>query len=286
MDGFYSIWTGPYRRTHNHKKYEMTDYEILTFALSVLEWQKHNGDAYLLCDEEARDFLDEIGISSLFEDRISRLEVDEKINSKVFWAAGKLFALKKLTKPMVMIDLDLIVWKNIDELITDCDIYGIHREHIRPEVYPEKDFFKFNNGYEFPEDYDWDTLPLNTALLYISDLEFVHKYADKAIDFMYYSDEENDNLKHMVFAEQRLLPILASKYNKNIKTMFDVGENIGYQEYFTHVWGHKNILKYNDDEKQKFCTRIVNRIKRDYPDAYKLISDIPQLQNLHVFKEA
>ena len=286
MDGFYSIWTGPFRRSHQNEQYEMSDYEILTFVLSVLEWQKHNGDAYLICDDTAREYLDKKGIIKLFEDRVLGLEVDEAINPKVFWAAGKLFALSKLTRPMVMVDLDLIVWKNIDDLIGDSDVYGIHREHIRPEVYPDKEYFKFKNGYEFPEDYDWDALPLNTALLYIKDIDFIHKYADKAIDFMYHTDESNENLKHMVFAEQRLLPILAAKYNKSIKTMFDVGENIGYQEYFTHVWGHKNILKYNDEEKQKFCSRIVNRIKKDYPEAYELISGISELQNLSVFKEA
>ena len=209
-------------------------------------------DALAQMDEFVKTYPD-FECYKLFEDRVLGLEVDEAINPKVFWAAGKLFALSKLTRPMVMVDLDLIVWKNIDDLIGDSDVYGIHREHIRPEVYPDKEYFKFKNGYEFPEDYDWDALPLNTALLYIKDIDFIHKYADKAIDFMYHTDESNENLKHMVFAEQRLLPILAAKYNKSIKTMFDVGENIGYQEYFTHVWGHKNILKYNDEEKQKFC---------------------------------
>lgn len=286
MDGFYSIWTGPYRQSHKDEKYEMADYELLTFILSVLEWQKHNGRAYLICDDYAREYLDGLGVSAIFDDRIIKLDVDENINPKVFWAAGKLFALKKITRPMAMIDLDLIVWKNVDKLVLEADIYGIHREHIRPEVYPDKEFFKFKKDYEFPEDFDWEELPLNTAFLYIKDIDFVHKYADKAIDFMYYVDENNENLKHMVFAEQRLLPILAKKCGKSISTMFQVGEDIGYQEYFTHVWGHKNILKYNEEEKQKFCTRIVNRIKNDYPEAYEIINLIPELQSLRVFKEA
>lgn len=285
MDGFYSIWTKPYMLGANHEKYEMADYEILTFIMSVLEWQAHNGDAYLYSDELAREFITSRGIDSLFRDRVINFDVDEAINPRVFWAAGKLFALKKLQRPMTMVDLDLIVWKNINELVEGSDIYGIHREQIRPEVYPDKDYFKFRDGYSFPDDYDWEALPLNTALLYIKDIDFIHKYADAAIDFMYYVDVESENLKHMVFAEQRLLPILASRYKKDITTMYSIGEDIGYQEYFTHVWGHKNILKYNDKEKQKFCRRIVERIKRDYPDVLNLLINIPELQNLDVIKE-
>lgn len=285
MDGFYSIWTKPYFLGKENTKYEMSDFEILTFVLSVLEWQKRNGDAYLICDEPARQYISSYGLDNIFKGGVMSLVVDDDINPKVFWAAGKLYALRMLKKPMVMVDMDLIVWKNIDKLIADTDIYGIHREQIRPEVYPDLDYFKFKDGYKLSSDYDREVLPLNTALLYIKDLDFIHTYADEAIEFMRHSEENTENLKHMVFAEQRLLPILAKQHGKEINTMFDIGENISYQEYFTHVWGHKNILKYNDDEKQKFCARILGRIKKDFSEYYELTVAIPEVAALDCVKE-
>lgn len=273
MDGFYSIWTKPYMQGNKTDKYEMSDYEILTLMLSVLKWKQNNGNAYMICDSLAKEFLVSIGVDALF-DGFKDLQVDSVINPKVYWAAGKLFALACIDRPMVMIDLDLIVWKNIDELIKNTDIYGIHREQIRTEVYPSLDYFKFKEDYNLPEDYDSEVLPLNTALLYIKDMDFVDAFTSKAIEIMRHTDEERENLKHMVFVEQRLLPILAKKYEKKITTMYDIGENIGYQEYFTHVWGHKNILKYNDKERITFCNRICKRIKNDFPDYYNLAERI------------
>lgn len=269
MDGFYSIWTKPYLHNTTNEKYEMEDYEKLTLMLSVLKWKQHNGKAYMICDDNAREYLEAAGLASLF-DGINRLIVDSDINPKVYWAAGKIAALGMLDRPMVMIDLDLIVWKNIDELIKNTDIYGIHREQIRTEVYPELDYFKFKEGFSLPADYDSKVLPLNTALLYVEDMDFVREYSDRAMEIMRNTTENRENLKHMVFVEQRLLPILAKKYGKEITTMFDIGENIGYQEYFTHVWGHKSILKYNEDERIKYCNRIVARIEREFADYYEL----------------
>ena len=34
----------------------------------------------------------------------------EGINPKMFWAAGKLFALREISAPLAMIDLDFILW--------------------------------------------------------------------------------------------------------------------------------------------------------------------------------
>lgn len=42
--------------------------------------------------------------------------------------------------PAVMVDLDLIIWKDIRNIIKDTDICAIHREGIFPDVYPGKEF--------------------------------------------------------------------------------------------------------------------------------------------------
>lgn len=45
--------------------------------------------------------------------------------------------------PAVMVDLDLIVWKNIGEYIAGTDICAIHREGIYPDVYPRQGLLQY-----------------------------------------------------------------------------------------------------------------------------------------------
>ena len=280
MDGFYSIWSKPFLERKATTEFVMADYELLMFLLSVFEWQKNNGKVKLLADAPARDFLSRLDILSWFDDGVEALVVDDDIDPYVFWAAGKLYALKNIGKNSAMIDLDLICWKNMDNEVAGCDIYGIHREDLKPNVYPDFDYFSLKSGKLSDKGYDAEVLPVNTAFLYIKDYEFTINYAEEAINFMKNAAPGNDNLKYMVFAEQRLLPIMANKYDKKIRTMFPLGQDIGYQEYFTHIWGHKNILKYNYEEKMKFCNRISDRIRRDFPEKYEKLSRISLLSNI------
>ena len=272
MDGFYSIWTGPFKLKHEDTPFFMEDYDLLTLILSAAAYKKNNGRVRMYADKAGAMYIDSIGLKDLFDDGIKIMEPDEDINPKVFWAAGKLKSLSLLDKPSVMIDLDLIIWKNLDDFFTGADIYGIHREQIRNEIYPDTDFFKVKRGYRYPDGLDKAELPLNTAMLYIESLDFTHKYANESLRFMKSCTEQNENLRHMVFAEQRLLPMMVSAEGLKIRTMFPLGEDIGIQDFFTHIWGHKNILKYNRDERMKYCMRVINRLKKDFPDHMVFVS--------------
>ena len=55
------------------------------------------------------------------------------VNSNVFWAAGKIFALKEQNAPVAMIDTDFIVWEKIDEEKL-ADVSVIHFENLYPDV--------------------------------------------------------------------------------------------------------------------------------------------------------
>lgn len=280
MKGFYSIWTGPFYLKHDKSEsFYLNDFDLLTFILSACVWQENNGPAALHIDNKAMEYMEGLKLLDIFENGVFDLKVSDKINPRVYWAAGKLQALLNEKNPSVMIDLDLVIWKNLDEFFKGADVYGIHREYIRPEIYPSFDYFRINENYKLPKDLSEKAEPLNTAMLYISDDDFRRYYATKSLEFMENTVEENENLKHMVFAEQRLLPALADLEKKKIKTMFDHGEDIGNQPYFTHVWGHKNILKYNYAERKKFCKRILNRLKNQYSDVFEKVIVIENIKD-------
>ena len=271
MDGFYSVWSKPYLKNKKTKTYSMRDFELLTLILSVCVWQRYNGKALLIADKPALDYFQGKGLLSLFEGGVSELKVDDDIDTTVYWAGGKLYALKAIDRPMCMVDLDLIVWKSMEEYAKDADILVIHREEITDEIYPDPLAFEYKDGYELSGDLDKSVLPCNTAMLYFNDIDFIHEYANEAIRFMKGTAPSSDNLNRMVFAEQRMISMMAAKRGKNIKSIFPLASDIGLQDMFTHLWGHKNVLKYNYEERVRFCKKVINRLRYEYPAAYDLI---------------
>lgn len=266
MDGFHSLWARPYIKGKNANEYFMQDYELLTMILSALMWRKQNGGIYLCADAPAIEYIEKNNLTHIWNLGIKEISVSDVVNEKVFWAAGKLYSLKEIKMPAVMIDLDLIIWKNITDIISGTDILAIHREGIFPDTYPDKTFFNMKEGYEFDEAWDWNVFPVNTCMLYLSDEEFKNYYTDASIEFMENCAETEENLCHMVFAEQRLLAMCAAKKGRTISSFFPGSTDIENQDIFTHLWGYKNILKFNYKERTAYNKKIYDRIVAEFPE--------------------
>ncbi len=270
MNGFYSIWSKPFFTQKKDKDYYMQDFEMLTLLLSAEEWKKHNGPVQMIADEQAIAFLEDMRLLPVFNAGVTVMEVDERINPTVFWAAGKLEALKKITAPTAMIDLDLIIWQDMSGFFQGRNVCVIHEEPLRDEIYPGKDFFRMNPEYQFDPAWDWNVLPCNTALLYIRDMKLKERYVEEAQRFMLNCTEQKENLCHMVFAEQRLLPMCAAKAGQFVTPFVSAMEELDRQQAFTHIWGHKNVLRFNYAERERFCIKCLNRLKEDAPEAYEI----------------
>lgn len=281
MDGFYSIWSKPYLDSKKTSEYRMHDFELLTLCLSLSLWKELNGTVSIYADSKALKYLENTGILGLFNGAVESFQVDKSINSKIFWAAGKLFALKKLTNPKAMIDLDLVVWENFDKYLKESDIFVAHREEITDHVYPDFSKFKMKDSYKFDAEWNKEILPCNTAFFYSSSMNFIEEYTDKSIDFMKNCLEDNDNLCPMVFAEQRLLPIIAEKLGLTVNARFPLASDIGQQTTFTHLWGHKNILKFNYEERFKYCNKILQRLETSYHDAFETVIKLDEVRRYY-----
>lgn len=266
LPGFHTLWTAPFFAQYKGDTFRMEDYELLTMILSALMWKKNNGPITLYGDKRAIDFVRKERIDHIWNGGVKEIAVPEKVRPNVFWAAGKLYALKDVTMPAVMVDLDLIVWKRVHEYVRGTDICAIHREGIYPDVYPDKSFFKMNSSYEFDPGWSWDAYPVNTCMLYMAKEEFKKYYVDSALDFMENCVETEDNLCHMVFAEQRLIAMCAEKMKIQISSFFPEAIDIENQDVFTHLWGYKNILKFNYQKRTEFNRRLCARIEADFPE--------------------
>ena len=275
MDAIHINWTKPFRNRFN-VPYEVEDFEILTTILSALKWREKNGNIKMVTDSVGAQYYKKTGLDVIWNS-VENILDNVDVNSNVFWAAGKIFALKEQNAPVAMIDTDFIVWEKIDEEKL-ADVSVIHFENLYPDVYPPIDFFHMDN-YEFDNDFDWNIKACNTAFCVIKNEKLLRYYTDKSIEFMRHTSEQNDRLAYMVFAEQRMLPMCAKKLNMSIMSFSDLnrlfknGDNM-----FTHTWGMKQQMRDNAFLRADFCRRCIKRIIRDYPEMKNIIMNIENLK--------
>ena len=227
------------RKMHTRCNLCMQDFDILTMILSALYWKKNNGNIDLIADEENISYVKSKSLETLWDNIYEIPNYD--INREMFWAGGKIFALREQKTPIAMIDTDMIVWSDISTKLNE-KIVAIHNEPLIPEIYKVKEYFKMKKDYKFDHRLDWNVYPSNTAFLYISDKEFKNFYCNESIRFMQSSQDDSDTLSYMVFAEQRLLSMCAKISDINIGYMINYPENLGNQDDFTHLWGYKKVL--------------------------------------------
>ena len=156
MQAFHSNWTRPFFIRNPHMEYRIEPFELLTTALSALEWRRENGSIRMICDTPSKRYYESLGLCFLWDDGVYPLldTMPEDINATAFWAAGKLYALSAVPSPCVMLDTDFICWKSISNLLDGPDTAAIHREDIMPSIYPDQTAFAKTEG--FPLDsFDW-----------------------------------------------------------------------------------------------------------------------------------
>lgn len=287
MNGFHVNWSKPYfvrsdGFPRDVSNYEIKDYDILMTILSALKWREKNGGIKLYTDKICAEYYCKLGLENLWDRGIDTCldEIPEYIDADQFWASGKIFALKKEKAPSTMIDLDLIIWNDMDHYFEN-DVAVIHKEPIDMDIYPS--YKKNPLMYDFVEknNYDWTVLPCNTAFLYIKDNNFKDYYCDKSIEFMLKNSNMPNTLKnrlvYMVFAEQRLLSMCADKKSLNILPIISSNTNILNSYNFTHLWGFKYSMEMSYYTRVEFCLNIMRRIIHDFPEYEDILMNIPQL---------
>ncbi len=246
----------------------MQDHDLACLMLSVAAYERYNGRTRLYADAQAKAWFEERGLCDIFSRGCELFSVPEDIDPVVFWAAGKLCALSLEEEPAVMLDTDLIVWRSIGKMLKDKNVAVIHREELNPEIYPDPGSFAMAEDYRYPAGWDFFVRPANTALLFIREASFRDAYVKESLRFMKACREHQDRLCPMVFAEQRILPMVAKERGVSVWAFCDRLEQLREQSLFTHLWGHKNVLKYNRDEQKGFVRRCLDRMRREFPEMY------------------
>jgi hypothetical protein len=274
MIAFHSLWTKPNNNGLKTGDF-MEDYELLAMILSALKWQEKNGSIMMITDSKGKDFLIENGLKELWDlgikENLDDLN-DSFIDPFLFWAAGKLYSLKLMQCPCVMIDTDLIVWESLTHRFKEKVIVA-HYEELGEDVYPKLEMFHFKNDYKIPDRWDRNIKACNTAFLYMPTAQFRDYYVQSAMDFMkcVITDKLNP-INAMCTAEQRILPMCAQEKGMKMDCLINL-DQAQDQQIATHIWGYKRILKYSYAEREQFCMSCIRRIIRDFPVHEKLITE-------------
>ena len=277
---FHSNWTRPFFARHPaDTAYSVDAAELLTTALSALMWQKENGSISMLCDSTAADYYQARGLHFLWDGGIHPIldEMDSAIDPICFWAAGKLYALHKFGAPCVMLDTDFIVWRDLSERLAPHNLAVIHREDIMSDIYPDASALHTHRPFDFTV-LDWTVRPTNTALSWFAGVDFTEFYTQTALDFMRAASPADHHLTYMVFAEQRLLPMLAKQRGLPICSLMELPVLFcSGQDWFTHIWGFKQQMRQDEQTYKDFCTRCAKRLQRDFPNAAEVLRGLPEL---------
>ncbi|MBQ2798105.1 MAG: hypothetical protein IJF09_01820 [Ruminiclostridium sp.] len=269
MRAFHIFCSAPFYAKNKDKELTIDKTEIYCTVLSALSWREKNGSITMITDKKGEELFRKIGITDIWDELDSSLEVDSnEIDPVMFWAGGKLLALQKFSAPCVMIDTDFIVWDSLD---FKDELIAAHEEYLNPSIYPDTDTFDMVD-YTFPDGLDYTLPALNTAFLYMPDEDFKQYYTSQAITFMKKAKKGGDYLTYMVFAEQRLLPMLCKKCGMKYKTLLDKDQLFFPQNNYTHLWGAKQAMRDDMAERERFIRSCIERIGRTYPD-YLYISD-------------
>lgn len=271
MNGIHVNSAAPYFVRHPGAEYTIEKFSLYCTVISALQWRKKNGAIFMVTDSIAADFYRRNGLDKVWDGILELIPDDlEGIDPEMFWAAGKLIALREIPENAALIDEDLIVWKKLT--LSETAVTAMHRENISHDIYPDPRLFGVS---DFPllDRLDMNVLPCNTAFLYIPDDSFRYFYASQSIAFMKSASKNKcrDRLCRMVFAEQRLLAMLCALTGTEIETLMDMNKLFISQEDYTHLWGAKQAMRDNKDQRDGFIGRCRKRIAADFPE-YAYIS--------------
>ena len=278
MNAIHVNSTAPFFVRHPGAEYAVEDFGLYCEVISALQWRKMNGDIYMVTDSIAADYYRRLGIDKVWNGISEILPADcEGIDPEMFWAAGKLLALRDIPENAALVDEDLIVWNTLS--LSDTAVTCAHREYISPDIYPDPHLFGVR-GFSLLDRLDLSVLPCNTAFLYIPDSSLRLFYANQSIAFMKEcsAEKSGDRLCRMVFAEQRLLAMLCEMTGTPIESLLDMDKLFIAQDGFTHLWGAKQAMRDNDDLRNGFLERCRRRIRNNFPEYGYVIEAIDNTQ--------
>ncbi len=294
MKGIYVNWR--VARDPEVLQSEFCDFNLLTMLLSVLKFKSFGNSTKFYADDYTVRYLDRAELLGAWDEYdCTTLGKDIKkneIDPSVFFSMGKFFSLLHETAPVMLVDIDLVIWQDPRLLIRDKRVAFTHWESVNPSTkwYCRKRDLSVPPGYCFNQAWDFRLPAANTSTLCFSDTEIKDYYAEQAIRFMKNNPAKKAGKQFYpepYFAEQRLLPMCVKERGlmgetvplidtvwSPVKGMFTKkDEAIGWWYFFipdpgqriTHTWISKAHIAGNTGYRDYFCCKMIEEILRLCP---------------------
>lgn len=267
--------------------------QLWMLSASVSLWRKYhpNHKTVLYCDDITRKFLSDLDMLILWN-YTRPITYTDNINTEIFWSTSKTKIISKTTIPILIVDHDFLIFKNIDEYIGNKVIYSY--DERTDNWYPPKNDL-YNSRLTTPIEFI-NNLASNVSLFYLPDPTFARKYALQTLKNHEEFTKMNElliNTNYMILSEQLMLKQMLCKENithrclsknlfdcSNVKFLEDVGD-IGiwdYEEsnlYYKHYGVEKQMIidsknEFVYDDIISFLQRCVNAGKLIDPKKLKI----------------
>lgn len=197
---------------------------LVVQLLSILSWKSRYGKIELFTNEAHLEDLRAHGIDKLYDKIDTTTLASVEVDTKKWWAFGKIQIAAQLEPPFVILDTDLWITDFINFNYANS-YQGYHYEVI---FGPHQ-----NNSYivdprpllpeEWKYRWDFEVAPTNTAVLFINNKELVKEWYDICLRIATLDpveiNEDISSAAHMTFIEQRLLPMIAAEYRLPYSTI-------------------------------------------------------------------
>lgn len=297
--GAHVYWTKPRSAATG----SATPLDQAVVAASVLMWRASNGPVWLFTDANGRQDMERRGLAPLWDkiDVNSLDSVPDNIDATAFWDLGKTIVLNGLPPDGVVLDLDLVVWQQLEPTPADTMAF-LHWEAPVPPWYPAPAELSTPPNYKFDPRTDWDEPVCNTALMSCPDQRVRTAFLASALEFARDNKPSGSGTAEMLFAGQRMfahtLRIAGARPRPVIDYLFvPVGASRWLQEpsrhddplglyacvrgeTFTHLWNQKHLLRDRPADAARFCEFLAGRCHEGAGDAVH-----PWLSVLNPFEE-
>jgi hypothetical protein len=285
MDGIYTLWSAP----RPPGRADLSPLELLLLTVSVLEWRRWNGRALLYCDEPYARYLERLGLLGLW-DRVDTQTIAAadklNVNPRVFFPLGRTVAIRATPVPFAALDCDLIVWRPLADELVPGQIAFTHWESTSPAYwYPPPQSLCRPQGYEIDATRNWGLPAANFSFTYWGNEAVRDAYTDEVVRFASGNPREphpqNDATPELLFAEQRLLPVIAYEQNVKMRTLVkgisaNGGTRVGDWDCLgvadqpiglTHGWWFKKWMAADDPRRTRLTRELVHALTADFPSA-------------------
>jgi len=273
----------PFSWNRNAGGWNNQKFHLYSWALSCLTISRYYPQLELITDLRGYDLLiDKIKLPY----KKVRLDLETlKDENPILFALGKVKAYAVQTDPFIHFDSDIFLWKKLPELFTsnrliaqnqetdfNHDILSL-REIMAKFKYIPLEILRHNNSSPHRSS--------NAGILGGLDIEFIHKFTDRALAFALNNSDmidllENPSFFNIIF-EQYLFTCMAKEENIEISYLFDKLSS-DYSELcdFKNIYSPQKFLHligpYKQYQEKEMA--VAERLMMEFPEYYYRINDL------------